>query len=78
MREQRASPQEPPDFIDWSDEKLNRRIREIGKNTDLDYVELVAELNRRATNRQARATMVLSIVSAAIAIAAIIVTVMKP
>jgi hypothetical protein len=94
MGERQTSPDKPkvPVFIDWSDEFLNDNIREAGVDTQLDYLGLVAELNRRAANRQAQATIqlskrsaviaaisvVIAAISVAIALATVIVSALKP
>jgi hypothetical protein len=63
-------------------ELSEREIREAAARTAEDvqysYNDYLAELDRRAANRQARASFVLSVVSVAIAVAAVLVAAFRP
>jgi hypothetical protein len=59
-----------------------RQIREIATaNAEFvvySYNDYMAELDRRAANRQARASVLLSVVSVSIAVAAVLVAALRP
>lgn len=67
----------PGPFIDWSDDELRASIRAKGERIDPAYNDLLRELERRAAERQARWSRVLSVVSVLIAVAAIVVSALR-
>ena len=48
--------------MDWSDDQLADAIRRQAGRTEQSYNALVAELNRRAADRQAKASHTLAVV----------------
>jgi hypothetical protein len=65
----------PP--IDLSDDEVRERIRGAARSAPLGYADYVAELDRRARWRQARASFALSIVSVLIALGAVAVALLR-
>lgn len=61
-------------LIDLSDDELKELLRQIEVHTSHGYNSIVAELDRRAANRQAQETRILSIVSIGIALVALFVS----
>ena len=55
-------------LIDWSDEDVRAGIRTSSVHTSYAYNDYLRELERRAAERQARDSRILSIVSVAIAL----------
>lgn len=64
-------------IFDVSEEKLKEIIRANAKSVGFTNQEMIRELERRASDRQARASNLLSVVSVAIAVAAVIVAAVK-
>ena len=64
-------------IVDWSDDELRRQIRVMTPTTAISYADILRELDRRAAARQARASVALTVVSLAIALAALLVTALK-
>lgn len=65
-------------LIDLTDDELEETIRHEGENVVYSYNALVAELDRRAANRQARESRILSLVSLGIAVVALVVSALRP
>ena len=66
-----------PALIDLSDDEVREHIRAAGRQANLGYADFVAELDRRARWRQARAAFALSIVSVSIAVLAVLVALLR-
>ncbi len=64
-------------LFDIDDEKLKAIIRANAPHVALSTGDMLGELDRRASRRQARAAFVLSVVSTAIALSALIVTAIR-
>jgi hypothetical protein len=64
-------------IFDIDDEKLKAIIRGNALHMPISQNDMLNELDRRASRRQARASFVLSFVSTLIALAALIVTALK-
>jgi hypothetical protein len=60
-------------LIDLSDKELRAQIRTESARVTISYKALIGELDRRAQSRQARGSFILSVVSMAIAVVAVIV-----
>jgi hypothetical protein len=67
----------PGPLIDWSDDELKTGIRNSAEHVTYYYVDFLRELERRGAERQARDSRILSLVSLAIAVAALVVTALK-
>ena len=65
-------------LIDVPEAQLKDWARLTAKSHAWGYDDIVRELDRRASNRQARYARLLSIVAVVIALAALIVTALKP
>jgi hypothetical protein len=63
-------------LIDYSDDELRDKLRGM-EHISFAYNDVVAEMDRRASNRQSRASLILSVVSVVIAVAAIIVSALR-
>ena len=63
-------------LIDWSDHDIREGIRGKGQHIDYAYNDF-RELERRSADRQARESQILSIVSVAIAVVAVVVTALR-
>jgi hypothetical protein len=57
---------------------LARRWTRAAEHVQYSYNDYLSELDRRAANRQARASFVLSVVSVGIAVAAVLVAAFRP
>lgn len=66
-----------PPLIDLSDDEVRARLRIASTQTEFGYDDLLAELDRRARWRQARASFALSAVSAVIAVGAVLVALLR-
>lgn len=64
-------------LLRWSDDEIEAAIEAGSEHVSYYYNDLVAELDRRAAARQARASQILSVVAVVIAVAATIVTALK-
>lgn len=64
-------------LTEQSENEIKAQLRANAEHVQFAYNDFVAELDRRAANRQARAASILSIVSVAIAVAALIVVAAK-
>lgn len=64
-------------LIDLSDDEVRERLRAASVDTAFGYHDLVAELDRRARWRQARASFALAIVSVLIAVGAVLVAALR-
>jgi len=64
-------------LTDYTDDELRTLLRQHAEHVVYSYNGIVDEMDRRAANRQARASLVLSVVGLAIAVAAIIVAAVK-
>ena len=62
-------------LIEFSDRELREAIGRTAEHVVYSYDAYMAELDRRAANRQARASFVLSVVGLVVAIAAVLVAV---
>jgi hypothetical protein len=62
---------------DYTETEIGDMLRQSSEHVVYYYADLIAELDRRAANRQARQSRILSFVSLAIAVAAIIVSALK-
>lgn len=65
-------------LIDLTDDELKAQLRRIEVHTAHGYNAVVAELDRRAANRQARESRILSVVSITIAVVALLVSALRP
>jgi hypothetical protein len=63
--------------VDWTEDQLRDAARSLAVRVEPSYVAVMAELDRRAANRQARLSMVLSVVGLAIALVAVLFTALK-
>ena len=64
-------------LIDLTDDEVRDRLRAVSTQTVFTYDDLLAELDRRARWREARASFALSVVSVAIAVGAVLVAVLR-
>lgn len=64
-------------LIDFSNEELRASLRQTAEHVQYAYNDIQAELDRRAANRQATASLVLSVVAVVIAVAATVLTALK-
>lgn len=64
-------------LIDWTDDEVKAAIRAEAEHVRYSYNAMVAELDRRATNRQARETRILSVVSIVIAVVALVISALR-
>jgi multidrug efflux pump subunit AcrA (membrane-fusion protein) len=64
-------------LLSLSDTELRAELAVTAAHVTYNYNDLVAELDRRSRNRQARASFVLSAVGIVIAVVALIVTALK-
>ena len=70
-------PPASPALVDWTEDQLLDAARSLAVRVDPSYAAVMAELDRRAANRQARLSLVLSAVGLAIALVAVLVTALK-
>ena len=70
-------PRDRPALIDWTDEQVRERLRETAQHVGYAYEDYVRELDRRASRRLASAQLTLTVVSIAIALGAVLVTMLK-
>jgi hypothetical protein len=70
-------PPASPALVDWTEEQLRDAARSLAVRVEPSYAAVMAELDRRAANRQARLSMVLSVVGLAIALVAVMITALK-
>jgi len=64
-------------LIDWTDAEIRQRLRDTATTTDHSYNSFVAELDRRAANRQTRASLILSAVAVVIATMSVVITALR-
>lgn len=60
-------------LIDYQDEELEEALRATASHVQYSYNDYVGEINRRAALRQARRSELLSVVSAGVAIIAVLI-----
>lgn len=67
----------PKPLTDLSDAELVTMLRRESEHVMYSYNAIIAELDRRAANRQARESRILSIVSVVIAVVALVLSALR-